>query len=214
MKKITIIFTIIFYSVLSSCNAQVIETIPLPESQRKGGMSLLEALDNRQSQRSFSTKELSLQEISNILWAAFGVTRPDGKRTAPTARDWREFDIYVVKENGWYIYEAEKNVLLKMGKEDLREYAGKQDFVHTAPLNLIFVADYERMTDASNELKSFYSATDVGFISQNVYLYCASAGLSTVVRAQIDRDKIREVFQLRPEQHPVLAQTVGYPGLP
>ena len=212
MKKKEFSLILLTFIVFATCTSQVLETISLPEPQKSGGMSLLEALNLRQSQREFSNKDLSPQVLSNLLWATFGVNREDGKRTAPTARDWREFDIYVVKADGWYIYEAEKNVLLKMGNADLREYSGTQDFVKTAALNLIFVADYDRMTDASDEIRKFYSATDVGFISQNVYLYCASAGLSTVVRAQIDRDKIREVFKLRPGQQPVLAQTVGYPG--
>ncbi len=212
MKRKVLSLTLITFMTLTICTSQVIETVSLPPPQKSGGMSLLEALSLRQSGRSFSERELSPQVLSNLLWAAFGVNREDGKRTTPTARGWREFDIYVVKADGWYIYEAEKNVLLKMGNEDLREHAGKQDFVKTAPLNLIFVADFNRMPDVSDEIRNFYSATDVGFISQNVYLYCASAGLSTVVRAQIDKDKMREVFKLRPEQYPVLGQTVGYPG--
>ena len=187
-------------------------TIKLPEPQKELEFPLMKALEKRRTVRKWRELPISEQELSNLLWAAFGVNREDGKRTTPTARGWREFDIYVVKADGWYIYEAEKNVLLKMGNEDLREHAGKQDFVKTAPLNLIFVADFNRMPDVSDEIRNFYSATDVGFISQNVYLYCASAGLSTVVRAQIDKDKMREVFKLRPEQYPVLGQTVGYPG--
>ena len=212
MKKAAFSFTLLALLAFVTSTAQVIETISLPSPQKAGGMSLLEALSLRQSQRSFSDKELGPQVLSNLLWAAYGVNRSDGGITVPSARTWKEFDIYVVRGDGWFIYEPAKHVLLKMGNEDLREFAGTQDFVKTAPLNLIFVADYDRMTDATDEIRKFYSATDVGFISQNVYLYCASAGLSTVVRAQIDRDSIREVFKLRPGQQPVLAQTAGYPG--
>lgn len=211
MKKTALSFAFLAFYFLT-CTAQVIETIPLPSPQKTGGMSLLEALSLRQSQRSFSNQELNPQVLSNLLWAAYGINRPDGGITVPSARTWKEFDIYVVRANGWFVYEPGKHVLLKMGNEDLREFAGIQDFVKTAPLNLIFVADYDRMKDVTDELRKFYSATDVGFISQNVYLYCASEGLSTVVRAQIDKEKIREVFKLRPGQNPVLAQTVGYPG--
>lgn len=212
MKKVTFCFLLIVVMALVPCLSQVNETIPLPPSQKQGGMSLMEALSLRRSQRSFSNKEVSSQELSNLLWAAFGVNRTDGGRTAPSPHGWNEFDIYVIKADGWFIYEAKENTLLKMGDKDLREFAGGQDFVKTAPVNLIYVADFDRMTDASEELKKFYSAIDVGFISQNVYLYCASAGLSTVVRAQTDKDKLREVLQLRTNQHPILAQTVGYPG--
>ncbi len=191
--------------------SQVIETVTLPEPQRRGGMPLFEALDNRQTLRDYTDRELDIQTISNLLWAAFGINREDGKRTAPTARDWREFDIYVVTAGGWYVYDAEKHALLKKSNQDRREYAGRQDFVHTAPLTLIFVADYDRMPGASDEIRDFYAATDVGFISQNVYLFCASEGLGTCVLGQVDREKMREVFRLRPGQRVVLSQTMGFP---
>ena len=207
------ICTILFFVTVSVSLAfsQIIETVTLPEPQKSGGMPLMEALNLRQSLREYTNQELDIQTISNLLWAAFGVNRADGKRTAPTARDWREFDIYVVTAGGWYIYDAEDHVLLKKSSDDKREFAGRQDFVHTAPLTLIYVADYDRMPGASDEIRDFYAATDVGFISQNVYLFCASEGLGTCVLGQVDRDKIREVFRLRPAQRVVLSQTMGYP---
>ncbi len=211
MKKRIVSFVIVF---MFSCNfafTQVLETVTLPDPQKTGGMPLFEALNLRQSQRDYTSRELDMQTVSNLLWAAFGINRDDGKRTAPTARDWREFDIYVVKADGWYVYDAEEHVLLKKSSEDRREYAGRQDFVHTAPLTLIYVADYDRMTGASDEIRDFYSATDVGFISQNVYLFCASEGLGTCVLGQVDRDIMREVFRLRPGQRIILSQTMGYP---
>jgi len=211
MKKSICIIVIAFLLSASSGFTQVLETIKLPEPRKTGGMPLFEALNLRQSLRDYSPRQLDMQTVSNLLWSAFGINRPDGKRTAPTARDWREFDIYVVKADGWYLYEPVEHTLLKMGSEDLREYAGRQDFVHTAPLTLIFVADYDRMTNASDEVRDFYAATDVGFISQNVYLFCASEGLGTCVLGQVDRDKMREVFRLRPGQRVVLSQTMGYP---
>ncbi len=207
------IISIVFLSLISACLSfsQVLEIVTLPKPQQTGGMPLFEALNQRQSLRDYTSQELDMQTISNLLWSAFGVNRDDGKRTAPTARDWREFDIYVVTANGWYIYDAVKHVLLKMSSNDRREYAGRQDFVHTAPLTLIYVADYDRMDNASDEVRDFYAATDVGFISQNVYLFCASEGLGTCVLGQVDRDKMREVFRLRPGQRVVLSQTMGYP---
>ncbi|TVR70102.1 MAG: SagB/ThcOx family dehydrogenase [Marinilabiliales bacterium] len=208
--KISVTLLIVLFSV-APVISQVIETVTLPEPQRSGGMPLFEALDNRQTLRDYTDRELDIQTISNLLWAAFGINREDGKRTAPTARDWREFDIYVVTAGGWYVYDAEKHALLKKSNQDRREYAGRQDFVHTAPLTLIFVADYDRMPGASDEVRDFYAATDVGFISQNVYLFCASEGLGTCVLGQVDRDKMREVFRLRPGQRVVLSQTMGYP---
>jgi SagB-type dehydrogenase family enzyme len=193
--------------------AQAIETITLPEVQKTGGMSLMEALQNRQSQRLFSSEELSLQQMSNLLWAAYGINRPDGYRTVPSARTYNEFDIYIIQADGWFIYDPAKHALLKMGNDDLREFAGTQPFVKNAPVNLIFVADFDRMTDATDDFKNFYSATDVGYISQNVYLWCASEGIATIVRGQIDKPKAKEVLKLRPNQHIILAQTVGYPGV-
>ncbi len=211
-KSITLLFGFLLFFGLEPANAQVIETIQLPAVQKTGGMSLMEAMQNRQSQRSYSNKDLTEQQLSNLLWAAYGINRPNGYRTVPSARTYHEFDIYIIKPEGWYLYNAEDHTMLKMGNEDLREYAGKQDFVKDAPVNLVFVADFERMTNADDAFRKFYSATDVGYISQNVYLYCASEGLATIVRGQIDKTKAKEVLKLRPDQHVILAQSVGYPG--
>jgi SagB-type dehydrogenase family enzyme len=210
LKFSTALFCFIFG--LSAMNAQPVETIELPEPQKTGGMSLMEALNNRQSQRSYSSRELTQQQMSNLLWAAYGINRPNGYRTAPSARTAHQFDIYIIKNDGWYLYDAQQHAMLKMGSENLQEHAGTQDFVQTAPVNLVFVVDYDKMESFDDEMKVFYSATDVGYISQNVYLYCAAEGLATIVRGQIDKPKAKEVLKLRPNQHVILAQTVGYPG--
>lgn len=211
MQKLKIILIVfVLSSLILPVQAQ--ETVRLPEPERTGGMPLFEALDNRQSLRSYSSRELSERDLSNILWAAFGMNREDGRRTAPSARNWQQFDIYLIKADGWYLYDPAEHALVKKGNEDFRQYAGSQDFVATAPLNLIFVSDHDRMTGASRENREFHSATDVGFISQNVYLYCASEGLATVVRGLLDRDRLKELMKLRPSQHVILGQTVGYPG--
>lgn len=212
MAKKLFTLTIVMFSVLTLCYAQVIETIVLPPANKTGGMPLMEALQNRQSQRSFSSKELTQQQLSDLLWAAYGINRPNGYRTVPSARTWNEFDIYIIKANGWYVYEPQQHALLKMGNDDFRVASAVQEFAHTAPINLVFVADFDRMTNADDETRKFYSATDVGYISQNVYLYCASEGLATIVRGQIDKQKMKELLKLRPNQHIILAQTVGYPG--
>jgi SagB-type dehydrogenase family enzyme len=212
MRKYLISLLIAFLSGFFVCSAQVIETITLPPANQSGGMPLMEALKNRQSQRSYSSKELTQQQLSDMLWAAYGINRPDGFRTVPSARTWNEFDIYIIKTEGWYVYDPVKHAMLKMGNEDLRMYAGSQDFVKTAPVNLVFVADFDRMPNADDDFRKFYSAADAGYISQNVYLYCASEGLATIVRGQIDKVKAKELLKLRPNQHIILAQTVGYPG--
>jgi len=211
MQKITIVLIAVLVAGIA-IPLQSQETIKLDEPERTGGMPLFEALDKRQSMRSFSSRELSGRDLSNLLWAAFGMNRDDGRRTAPSARNWQQFDIYLIMADGWYLYEPREHVLVKKGDEDFSKYAGSQDFVATAPLNLIFVSDHDRMTGASAENKEFHSATDVGFISQNVYLYCASEGLATVVRGLLDRDRLKELMNLRPSQHVILGQTVGYPG--
>lgn len=204
-----LVFSILFSSSLLSQTGEIVE---LPAPDKSGGMPLLEAMNNRSSSRTFSSVDVSEKHLSNLLWAAFGVNREDGRRTAPSARNWQQTDIYLIMKDGWYLFQPEDHSLLKLGSEDLREYAGTQDYPETAPLNLIYVSDHEKMTGASPENREFHSATDVGFISQNVYLYCASEGLSTVVRGLVDRDRLHEVLKLGPSQHVILGQTVGYPG--
>ncbi|OQA03394.1 MAG: nitroreductase A [Planctomycetes bacterium ADurb.Bin401] len=193
-------------------NAPVeIKSIDLPKPVTEGGKPLMEALKERKSTREFSDEKLSLQTLSNMLWAANGISRPDGKRTAPSARNKQEIDIYVAMEDGTYLYDAKENKLIGVVAEDIREATGMQPFVKNAPVNLLFVADYDKMGDGSNEQKDFYAATDTGYVSQNVYLFCASEGLATVVRGMVDRDKCKAALKLKDSQKIILAQTVGYP---
>lgn len=211
MKKTIIPFVLLIS--WNICSAQVIETVALPPVQKTGGMPLMEALQLRKSQRSFSSKELTSQQLSNLLWAAYGINRPDGFRTVPTAKNWYEYDIYVLKSDGWFLYEVSKHALLKMGNEDLRVYGGTQDFVKAAPVILVFVADFDRMTGTTDELRKFFSAVDVGYISQNIYLWCASEGLATIILGQVDKPKVHEVLKLKPAQQVILSQPVAYPGI-
>ena len=192
--------------------AQEPKPIQLLPPQTEIGKPLMQALKLRQSSRSYASKPLPLQELSNLLWAANGVNRSEsGKRTAPTAVNWQEIDVYVALPEGLYLYEARTHVLTPVVTNDLREATGRQPFVKEAPLNLVFVADFAKMKNASEDNKNLYSATDTGFISQNVYLYCASQGLATVVRGSVDRASLSKAMNLRPEQTIILAQTVGYP---
>ena len=192
--------------------AQGPKPIQLPPPQTEIGKPLMQVLKLRQTSRSFDSKKLPLQELSNLLWAANGINRPEsGKRTAPTAVNWQEIDVYVALPEALYLYEARTHSLTMVVAKDLREATGSQGFVKDAPLNLIFVADFAKMKNASEENKNFYSATDTGYISQNVYLYCASQGLATVVRGMVDRPSLSKAMQLRPDQKIILAQTVGYP---
>ena len=196
----------------TSTFAQELKPIKLLQPQTEGGMPLMQALQARSSSRSFSTEELPPQVFSNLLWAAFGINRPkSGERTAPSAHNWQEIDIYVASAHGLYLYDAKAHALKPVLAEDIRGATGRQSFVKKAPVNLIYVADFSRMGSAADDEKVFYSAAATGFISQNVYLYCASEGLATVVRGTIDKPALAKKMNLRPDQRITLAQSVGYP---
>lgn len=200
---------LIFPALIST---QELKPIQLAKPQTDGGRPLMQVLKDRKSSREFSTEKLPEQVLSNMLWAAFGVNRPDsGKRTAPSAVNWQEIDIYVATADGLFLYDAKAHTLKPILAEDIRAATGRQAFVKEAPVNLIFVADFSKMGRASEDDKVFYSAADTGFISQNVYLYCASEGLATVVRGLVDRPALRKIMKLRDDQKIILAQTVGYP---
>jgi len=198
-------------SVLAS--AQELKPIQLPKPQMEGGKPLMQALKERKSTRAFSPEKLPAQVLGNLLWAAFGINRPDsGQRTAPSAMNRQEIDIYVAMADGLYLYDAKENTLQPVLGQDLRAATGMQPFVTNAPVELIYVADFSRMGRGTDEDKNLYSAADTGFIGQNVYLFCASEGLATVVRGSVDRPALAKAMKLRPEQRIILAQTVGYPN--
>jgi SagB-type dehydrogenase family enzyme len=218
MRTILLIFAvmIVFASVdvfaVNSAFAGELKPVKLLKPQVEKGKPLMQVLTDRSSSRSFSNEKLPVQELSNLLWAAFGINRTDtGKRTAPSAVNWQEIDIYVATADGLYLYDAKKHMLNPILSQDVRALTGRQEFVKDAPVNLVYVADFSKMGKAAKDDKELYSATDTGFISQNVYLYCASEGLATVVRGSIDRQALAKVMKLRPEQKIILAQSVGYP---
>jgi SagB-type dehydrogenase family enzyme len=192
--------------------AQQLKPVNLPSPQTTGGMPLMQALKARHSTREFSSRKLPLQMLSNLLWAAFGVNRPDsGKRTAPSAMNWQETDIYVATADGLYVYDAKGNKLAPLLGEDVRAATGTQSYVGEAPVNLVYVADLARISRASSEDRAIYNGADTGVIAQNVYLFCASEGLGVVVRGSINRPALARTMKLRPDQKIILGQTVGYP---
>ncbi len=191
--------------------AQELKPIALPAPQKTGGMPLMEALNARRTSREFSAKPIPLQTLSNLLWAGFGVNREDGRRTAPSAMNWQEIDIYVFLAEGVYVYQASDNLLKPVAAGDLRALTGTQAFTKTAPLNLVYVADTSRASRASAEQVAIWSPSHAGFIAQNVYLFCASEGLNVVVRGLVNAQALAEKLGLRPEQKVWLAQTIGYP---
>jgi len=203
---------ILMMSIAGGLAAQEGEPVNLPPPQTEGGMPLMQALKERRSTREFSPVGLPPQVLSDLLWAAAGVNRPEsGKRTAPSARDWREIDIYVATADGTYVFDPNAHALRPVLPRDIRALTGTQDFVPRAPVNLVYVANLDRMTGPGSDQKGLYAAAATGFIAQNVYLYCASAGLATVVRGSIDREALAAAVGLGPNQTIILAQTVGYP---
>jgi nitroreductase len=187
------------------------ETITLPTPQKEGGIPLMEAISKRRSDREFASQELPLPLLSNLLWAAYGVNRADGHRTAPSALNAQEIDVYVALPSGAYLYDAVANQLHLTVSSDLRNITGYQDFVDAAPLDLVFVADYSRMKLVPVTLRESYASVAAGSISQNVYLFSASNGLATVIRAWIDREAIAGALGLSHDHQVLLSQTVGYP---
>ena len=192
--------------------AQELKPIELPQPQTEGGKPLMQALKARHTTREFNPNPLAAQVLSNLLWAAFGINRPDsGKRTAPSARTRQEIDIYVAMAEGTSVYDAKTHRLNPVLSGDIRAATGAQDFVKDAPVNLVYVADLAKTGDARAEGQNLYTAVDTGFISQNVYLFCASEGLATVVRGTVDRPALAKLLKLRTDQKIIVAQTVGYP---
>ncbi len=212
MQKVFVILAITLFSGLSGLNAQTIE---LPAPQKKGGIPLMDALNKRSSSRNFSSRELSKQQISNLCWAAWGINRPgEEKRTAPSSQNKQEIELYVFLPDGAYRYNALEHQLDLYKKGDYREYCGEQDFVATAPLNFIYVANMKKAgVDKPENITAEHMATshaNTGFIAQNVYLTCASEELNCVVRGWIDKEALENVMEFSPLHKVILGHTIGY----
>jgi len=198
---------------LTAAGVAAAADIKLPPPETTGGKPLMMVLKERRTSRAFSSKPLPPQVLSNLLWAAFGINRPDGHRTAPSAMNWQETDIYVALPGAVYVYDAGKNLLREVVPGDQRKYTGTQDFVATAPVDLVYVADLAKTGNRANaEAQALFVDADTGFIAENVYLFCASEGLAVVVRGSINREELAKVLKLRPDQRITLSQTVGYPA--
>jgi len=201
---------LLLFSLGVSAQTETSRKISLPKPQTDGGRPLMQVLKDRISTRAFATRRLSDQTLSNLLWAACGINRADGKRTAPSAMNKQEMDVYVVLAEGAYLYEPKEHLLKQVSNSDLRAQAGTQDFVKDAPVNLVYVVDTAKMGSNPEETKILWYGVATGAITQNVYLYCASEGLVTVARAFVDRAVLAKSLSLRPEQRITLSQTVGY----
>jgi nitroreductase len=198
---------------LSARGASAKELRPIqlskPESAHAG--ALLKILEKRCSSREFAPDPLPISVLSNLLWAGFGINRPDGRRTAPSANNRQEIDIYVAAPDGLFLYDEKAQALQPVSGDDIRALTGQQGYAATAAVDLVYVADMAKAGGTAKEERILFSGADTGFIAENVYLYCAAEGLATVVRASIDRPALAKAMKLRPEQEIVLAQCVGYP---
>ena len=193
-------------------STQAAERVSLPAPTTAGGMPLMAALKARHSTREYSNRALPQGILADLLWAAFGINRPSGDRTAPYWRHVMVIDVYLAMADGVWLYEPQTHSLQRYLPEDIRAHTGLQDFVATVPLNLVYVAHGERMKDISAEERRLYASVDAAFIGQNVYLFCASAGLGSVFRGAVDTHRLGELMKLPDGQFVTFAQSVGYPA--
>jgi nitroreductase len=185
---------------------------PTGAATATAAMTVMEALKNRKSTNGFQTTSLTKDKLLEMLWAAWGINRPDsGKRTAPSAINAQEIDIYVLLADGAYVYDAKTNQVVSVSDQDLRPKLAVQGFMRDAPVHLVFVADYAKFKIVPQAQKEMYSSCHTGFIGQNVYLYCASQGLGAHFYASVDRTGLKDKLKLRDDQAVIFGQAVGYP---
>jgi nitroreductase len=203
--------SIIFMSLPS-----IAQDIKLVKPDKSGGIPLMQALNNRTSSREYDNRKLTDEQLSGLLWAAWGINRPEeGKHTAPSSNNKQEMQVYVALESGLYLYVPESHLLKQIHNRDIRKSTGKQDFVEIAAVNLVFVSDLIK-AGVTNPEKAGpealnTSAINTGFMAQNVYLYCASEKLACVVRGWMDTPELAKAMELAPHQRIIVSQTVGYP---
>ena len=204
-------------AIAMTATAALAGDIQLPAPSKTGGKPLADALAARQTIREFSTAPLTDQELSDLLWAANGFNRPDvKKRTAPTAMNRQEIDLYVCRADGAYLWDSAANVLKQVSDKDLRGFTGRMDkgdknFALVAPVAIVYVIDYERQGMQQRPQDAFkYASVDCGFIGQNIYLHCASADLGTVFLGMIKPQELSAGLGLSEKRVPLFAQTVGH----
>jgi SagB-type dehydrogenase family enzyme len=214
LRSLLLYSALIFGGILSAVGPMplVVAMDAFPQPRLDGGIPLMQALKARKTTREFASKPLPKPVLADLLWAAYGVNRPqEGKRTAPSAHNRQEIDVYAATKDGLFRYDAIKHALETVTEKDIRAYTGKQKFPAHAPLNLVYVVDFGRMKDVPRDAAVEVAAITTGAIVQNVYLYCASAGLNVVVRGWIDKPALAKAMDLRDNQYILVSQTVGYP---
>lgn len=209
MRKVQLLLVCLVLSVAASAADKVIK-LPKPNLNRAG--TVMKALSERQSTREYASKALSLADLSDLLWAANGINRPEsGKRTAPSALNKQDVDVYVVLPEGSYLYDAKNHQLTLVSEGDYRDaVAGGQTFVKTAPVSLVLVSDVSRFGDTQKTQNQLVGAMDAGIVSQNISLFCANAKLATVPRGSMDATQLKKVLKLKDAQIPMLNHPVGY----
>ena len=210
MKRSLVILFVLGF--IFTTNAQDLQTIKLKEPNKTGGTSIMEAFSKRQSVREYSDKKLSEQDLSNLIWVTIGINRSEsGKRTAPTAMNKQEIDLYVCFPEGIYLYDAKEHSLVPVAKGNFYPLiASKQDFVHKAPVILLLVADISKFDGDNNEQKMLLGALDAGIASQNISIFCAGTNMETVPRAWMESEELKKVLNLKDTQYPMLNHPVGY----
>ncbi len=207
----SIFLSLVAACMLSGAYAQTLSPIQLKAPEKKAGLSVMETLANRHSTREFSNKKLTLQELSNLLWAANGINRPEkGMRTAPSAMNAQEVDVYVCMEEGAFLYDAKSNQLQPVIQEDLRGLVGgKQAFVINAPVVLLMVSDLSKLPGGNSEQTKLMAAIDAGIVSQNISIACSGLGLITVPRASMDKEALAQKLKLKSTQLLLMNNPVG-----
>lgn len=207
----SIFLSLVAACMLSGAYAQTLSPIQLKAPEKKAGLSVMETLANRHSTREFSNKNLTLQELSNLLWAANGINRPEkGMRTAPSAMNAQEVDVYVCMEEGAFLYDAKSNQLQPVIQEDLRGLVGgKQTFVKNAPVILLMVSDLSKLPGGNSEQTKLMAAIDAGIVSQNISIACSGLGLITVPRASMDKEALAQKLKLKSTQLLLMNNPVG-----
>ena len=211
MKRIFIILTVLLMATISIFS-QDLQDIKLNEPNKSRGSAFMKALSDRQSIREYDTRDLSLQDLSDLLWAANGVNRPNGSRTAPSAMNRQEIDVYVINKNGAYLYDASTHTLKGVTAGDFRKsVAASQDFAATAPVCIVLVANLEKIGDPTSQNTLMTAAMDGGIVNQNINIFCAAVGLSTVPRGTMDQEELKNALKLSDTQLLILNNPVGYP---
>ena len=207
MKKI--LFSVCFIMASMSVMAQDVKRLPEPDKNIK--MTLFQALQQRKSVREYSDKDIDDMKLSQLLWAAVGINRPDGRLTSPTAINAQDITVYVCRKDGAWLYVAKENALHKVSDKDLRQaIAANQKFSAVAPVSLVIVTDNAKFRGGSTNGPSISGAIDSGYVSQNIDLACEALGLATVPRATMDKETLKKELKLTDDQHAILNHPIGY----